>query len=169
MPRVDRSKLADISEIVSSIAIVVTLIYLTVEVQQNTNALLAQSRETVLATAQQALGYQIDNPEIALSIIKREPLTPEEMIRLNAWYVGIMRTREYIWAQYQSGIIDEPQWQTELAVLQVLLQPVRTRNWWNKLGRPVFGPEFVAFVDQQVADVPTSDELWKQFINPANY
>jgi len=34
----DRSKLADLSEIVSSVAIVVTLIYLTVEVRQNTDA-----------------------------------------------------------------------------------------------------------------------------------
>jgi len=48
----DRSKLADLSEIVSSIAIVITLIFLTVEVRQNTNALHAQSRQSVLEAAQ---------------------------------------------------------------------------------------------------------------------
>ena len=48
------SKLADISEIVSSIAIVATLIYLTIQVQQNTEALHASQRQITAVWAYSA-------------------------------------------------------------------------------------------------------------------
>ena len=60
----NRSKLADLSEIISSVAIVVTLIYLTVEVRQNTNALHAQSRESVLVAGHTELFTLIDRKSV---------------------------------------------------------------------------------------------------------
>ena len=89
------SKLADMSEIVSSIAIIVTLIYLTVEVQQNTDALHAQSRQSVLSSAQTDIVVMLEYPGIVKSIVKTEPLTPDEHIQLNMLLVAAMRVREY--------------------------------------------------------------------------
>ena len=48
------SKLADISEILSSLAILATLVYLTIQVQQNTEALQANQRQSHLADRGQA-------------------------------------------------------------------------------------------------------------------
>lgn len=109
----DRSKLADLSEILSSIAIVFTLIFLTVEVRQNTNALHAQSRQSVLDAAQVELYFQAEHPGIALSAIKAGPLSAEENISLDAVLAALMRGREYSWLQHQDGAIDERQrWTT---------------------------------------------------------
>lgn len=80
----DRSKLADLSEIVSSIAIVITLIYLTVEISQNTSALQAQSQQAVLEAAQTDMYYLADNPDIALTVTKAGSLTSQEQIKLDA-------------------------------------------------------------------------------------
>ncbi len=76
----DRSKLADLSEIFSSIAIVVTLIYLTVEIDQNTDAIHAQSREAVMAGSLMELAAVRDNPNIIKNIIKTQPLTADEQV-----------------------------------------------------------------------------------------
>ncbi len=80
----DRSKLADLSEIVSSIAIVVTLVYLTVEIRQNTNALYAESRQSVLTAAQTELFALVENPNLIVSVAKDDPLTEEEQVALGA-------------------------------------------------------------------------------------
>ena len=66
----NRSRLADLSEILSSIAIVVTLIYLTVEIRQNTEAVRTQTAQTVLQAGQSELMAIVEYPDVALSIPK---------------------------------------------------------------------------------------------------
>jgi hypothetical protein len=159
------SKLADMSEIVSSIAIVVTLIYLTVEVQQNTDALHAQSRQSVLNSGQSELFAMLEYPDIVKSITKKEPLTSDEHVRLNMILVAMMRGREYSWLQYQNGIIDEAQWQTELAVIIFVLDSQRTRDWWEKVGRNAFSYQYSEFVDSLIQNNPPTEVLWKSITN----
>jgi hypothetical protein len=159
------SKLADMSEIVSSIAIVVTLIYLTVEVRQNTDALHAQSRQSVLNSGQSELFAMLDYPGIVKSITKKEPLTSDEHIRLNMILVAMMRGREFSWLQYQNGIIDETQWQTELAVIIFVFDSQRTRDWWEKVGRNAFSDQYSEFVDSLIQNNPPTEVLWKSITN----
>ena len=123
----DRSKLADLSEIVSSIAILITLIYLTVEIRQNTSALNAQSRQAVLEAAQTELFMLMENPDVTLSMTKDGPLSEREQIRLDNFYTAAIRGREFSWLQYRDGSIDEDQWATELAVLISILDSQRSR------------------------------------------
>ena len=106
------------TEIVGSIAIVVSLIVLTVEVRQNTEALNAQSRQSVLAAAQNELFVSVDHPNFAAALVKPGPLTEEENIQLDAYFTATLRAREYSWLQYRSGTIDQDQWDTELAVIK---------------------------------------------------
>ena len=59
----NRSKISDYSEIVSSIAIVATLIYLTVEIGQNTTAMRTQTAQSILDAGQAELMAFIDHPD----------------------------------------------------------------------------------------------------------
>jgi hypothetical protein len=159
--KIDRSKLADLSEIVSSIAILITLVYLTIEISQNTNALNAQSRETVLTAAQAELQLLMENPHIVQNLSGSSPLTEEEQIEIDSMLGLTLRSREFSWLQYQDGTIDELQWNTEFAVLLSILDAPRTRLWWEKMGRFVFGEEFVEFIDLTMEEHPASNSTWK--------
>ena len=161
----NRSKIADLSEILSSIAILVTLIYLTVEISQNTDALHAQSRQAILTSAQAELFDLAHNPEITKSIVKAGPLSEDENIVLSTTFTAWMRVREFSWLQYQSGIIDESQWATEVEVIGVILRPPRTRLWWNVVGRSLVGDPFGEFVDDLVRDQATTNEGWLRNTN----
>lgn len=157
----NRSKLADLSEIFSSIAIVITLIYLVIEITQNTDALRGQTRQAVLESAQAELTILFDNPEIARSLSGDSPLSEADNIRIDNFLTIALRAREFSWLQYQDETIDEKQWATEYAVLISLLDSDVTRLWWDRLGRHVFGEDFVGFVDQTIADVPATNTIWK--------
>lgn len=157
---IDRSKLADFSEIISSVAILITLIYLTIEINQNTNALNAQSRETVLVAAQEELRIFMENPQLGQNLSSTSPLTTEEQIELDAILTIVLRTREFSWLQYQDGTIDKLQWETEYAVLLAILDAQRTRQWWGVMGRHVFGQNFVSFIDQTIQDNPETNRLF---------
>ena len=69
------------------------------------------------------------------------------MHELHSYLIAVMMAREFVWLQHRKGIIDEDQWQTELAVIYVNLTTKRTRSWWNKIGRHVFNLRFAEFVE----------------------
>ncbi len=156
------SRLADITEILTSIAVLVTLVYLAVEINQNTEALHGQTRQSVLEASQAELFKLADRPELAINFVKDGPLSEAESVELHMFLLATMRLREFSWLQYMNGTIDQSQWDTELGVLKILLVTPRTRHWWNTLGRPAFSHEFSTFVDDSIKNEPVTDEVWKQ-------
>jgi hypothetical protein len=146
------TKASDVAEILSSIAVVLTLVYLAVEVTQNTNALQAQSRETVLTASHDDLYMLFENPRIVLNAISIDSITPEEQVQFSAHFTKVLRTREFSWLQYQDGLIDEGQWLTEMAVLQFVMDSPHVRDWWQESGRLGLSPDFRAFVEVYLAE-----------------
>lgn len=64
------SSLADISDIVGSIGIVITLIFLVLQMRENTRAIKASTRQAARDADAEALVSGIDHPEIILSWTK---------------------------------------------------------------------------------------------------
>ena len=151
-------KLSALAELVAAIAIVVTLVYLSIQVRQNTDALNAQSRQSIMTSAQTELLTSVDHPEVIVAISKTEPLTVDENIQLDAYLTASMRSREFSWLQYESGLIDAAQWNTELAVIRSIMSAPRVRLWWTRLGRTYVSGEFAAFVDDLNRDPLASDD-----------
>jgi len=160
--------LGNLGEFIGAIVIVVTLIYLAMQVRQNTNALQAQSRQAVLSGAQAELFKLIENPDISINMSKAESLTTEEQVKLGHWFGAVMRLREFSWQQYQNGIIDDVQWSTELGIIQSVLSAHRSRTWWDSVGQNIFGAKFAAFVNDALRDQPISDDLSKKMTDWAN-
>lgn len=63
-------KIAATSEIISSVAIVVTLIYLSIQTQQTNSALLANSRQTTMMADVELITTIINNPETGVNASK---------------------------------------------------------------------------------------------------
>jgi hypothetical protein len=159
------SKLADWSEIVSSVAIVATLVYLAVEITQNTKALQAQTSQAVLESAQTELHLLMENPDLALALGNDEPLTELQHVRLDSFLTAFLRSREFAWLLYEDGAIGQEQWNTELAVLVGGMGSKKPRLWWHKLGRHSFSDEFVTFVDSTLRKNADSNLAWSKASN----
>ena len=155
-------KRKELFEAVGLVAVVASLIVLTLEVHQNTNALYAQSSQTVLEGAMQELLLQFENPDIAQMIITEQPLTTVEQIRLDAFLSSTLRAREFAWLQYRNGVIDADQFSTERAVIGVIFDSSRIRRWWNSLGRQYASEGFVRFIDAELEERIATDEIWRE-------
>ncbi len=77
---------ASLAEIIGVTLVVPSLIYVAIQLRQNTNAVRAQSRQAVLTASQAELFVQIERPEISLSIINPSVLTQEEQVRLSSFF-----------------------------------------------------------------------------------
>jgi hypothetical protein len=131
------------------------LIYLAVQVRQNTRALHTQSRQAALSCSQVELLAAVEHPDIHLAMLRGvNGLSPEENIKVYFWLTAVMRSREFAWLQFRDGIIDEVQLRQESLVIQAVFGRDVSRLWWESVGRPIFPAEFVAFVDDLLRDAP---------------
>jgi hypothetical protein len=156
MDKTNWTKWSSIAEVVSSIAILVTLIYLGIQTQQvskqteqTNNILLSNSRQVSLEGDLAVLRLIADHPEYTLlaSISDRE-LTQLEAAQLNTIVGSIVRIREFSFQQYKAGILDEETWLSYLTVLTGLLQRNnQSRIWWEN-SRNEFPPDFVAEIEK---------------------
>ena len=81
-------QIANLAEIIGVTLVIASLIYVAKQLRQNTNAIHAQTRQAVLVAAQSELFAVMENPDLVISIVKMDSLTPEEHVRLNSWQRG---------------------------------------------------------------------------------
>lgn len=148
-----------IAEIISSITILITLIYLAVQTNQNTEALQASQRQAILAgDLEYIYRTNVDDPELALLRTKLQ-LTDEEKIRLNGTLGILMRMREHGWIQLQNGALDEQTWNTyEGNIIDTLSYP-NTRIWWENTSATSFDRGFVNYVNTLLEEAEVSGNL----------
>ncbi len=154
-------QIANLAEIIGVTLVIASLIYVARQLRQNTDAIHAQTRQAVLVAAQAELFAVMENPDLVISIVQTELLTPEEHVRLNSWLFAAFRAREFAWLQYKNGVIDETQWKTEIGVIQFIFDSQRLRDWWARIGRVPYGTDFVDFVDSVIRGQPATETAWQ--------
>jgi hypothetical protein len=77
---------------------------------------------------------------------------------------AIFRAREFAWLQHKNGVIDDIQWNTEVAVVQFSIDARRIRDWWTSVGRAAFGGEFADFIDSLIHANPPTDSTFREIV-----
>ena len=156
------TKTSAVAETLSSVAILITLVYLVVEIQQNAEATQADTRQAILDSDQQFLEFYIDSPELSVIQYKAE-LSDDERIRLSYLMITFVRMRESNWLQYVNGTLDDVTWQAYRLSLIAQLSTPQTRTWWENFGvERIYNSEFISLVDELLANQPLRD--WSSHI-----
>lgn len=151
------SNLADISEIIGSIAVVITLIFLVLQMRENTRAIKASTRQSARDADSQAIIAAIEHPGAILAWTKPE-MTDEEAVQHTFWLTLFFRNRENDWFQYQRGVMDKDTWERYKSSITATFMSERNRNWWFNWGTLVFNPDYVAQVNSVLEKTPTHKE-----------
>jgi len=144
------------AEIVSSIVIAVTLVYLVVQTRQNASAIQANSRHTMIATDVQVLMGHMTNPPLAMF---KTDASDGELMALEAYLVALVRTREHQWFQFRKGLLDKQAFEAYLTGLTANLRLRRTRKWWEHVKYSYFDKDFVDEVSPYVSSEPVAGDL----------
>ncbi len=151
-------RLSAIAELVSAVAIVVTLAYLAVETNQNTAAIQATVRQSMLETDMDLLFAQMEYPHVMPGGYGGRDLTEDETAQPASWLIAFIRSRENYWLQYQNGVIDEATWASYRNPLGIVLSQVFSRSLWEtRSGAGAWDAGFVRDVNRMLADIPVQD------------
>lgn len=151
---------AYLAEIVGVIVVMVTLIYLSIQVRQGAELLRSESRQAQVNNDQNGVFKFVDFPELGRLYAQKAPPTLEEKVRLQFWMIGQMRAREHEWLQFRSGAMDEDTWLSYREVIYFILGTERARALWAMCSG-YFNPDFAAMVAEMMQDVPTID-FWEK-------
>jgi hypothetical protein len=153
-------KLSSVAELVSAIAIVVTLAYLAIETQQNTAAVQASVRQGMVDNDLEMIRMQLDFPVLFTGRSADADLSDEDLVRIHSSITALIRTRENQWLQYQNGVIDERTWRTYRTAITSILSTVFMRSWWrNRTALGLFDEGFVADVNKLLDENPIRPTL----------
>ncbi len=151
------TKTSAVAEILSSVAILITLVYLVIEIGQNTSALEASSLQASLDGDVQWLYQAVNAPELWANAVNPD-MSLEEKVRLSAYLSAFLRMRERDWLQYQAGALDERTWRTYQTGMFITLSWEQARKWWEIVPF-IFDPDFVEYVNSSLEDMPIVTQM----------
>jgi hypothetical protein len=157
-------RLAAISEIVSSFAIVATLAYLVIqtkEMSSQTQQMVAQTEQTNLALNANTqatimfadLNYLLTNLEYPQLIPGRNlELSEDDEARLIILISAASRSREFLWTQKQAGFVDDATWNSYLSVLVSSIESSPGyRQAWDRVAENL-SSDFVREVQSRISE-----------------
>lgn len=152
--------LGAIGEIIGATAVVITLVYLAVQVRQNTKSvrtstLLANS--DLWASLFCSLAEKDTAAAYATGMLGRADIKPIHYTQFFLMCRAMFVAFENQYYQYRHGTLDESTYLGyERSITTQLISMPGFRIWWTQ-SCDVFSPEFVEHVEAMIANVPEAD------------
>ena len=154
--------LGAIAELVGAIAVIATLVYLAIQIRQNTASVKANAHQTWATTviAEQSAGLQ-DNTSKAISIGLFNPanLDEENWVTFANYCNLFMHKAESAYFMQKSKIIDSSVSDKELERAATFITSEGPSQWWKAGARTQFTDEFVKHLEHLV-DSPRKMEVY---------
>ena len=162
----DWTVIGALGELVGAVAVVVSLIYLSRQVRQNTRALRTANAATVKQNFQTiARAFITDRgaSDIVLRALKRDELSPAEKLSAYAWFFDLLKSGELAYSQYISEDLDKEVWDASLQFFLAYWTTPGMREYWQDR-RHAFIPEFRdamdRWLDSEEGHLTRSDALY---------
>jgi len=155
---------AAIADIIASIAVVISLIYLSIQIRR-------QTVETKLATGNELANQLIyvyeslsDNAELAdlfyRGINDFHSLSPGQKIQLSTYFSRLLRVMEGMFYQLQHGRIDSAIWSGLDKAIQDLCRYPGMKMWWETR-KHWFSDEFAAYLSMYISSQDKPGSYWE--------
>jgi hypothetical protein len=142
--------LGSVGDFVGGLGVLITLIYLALQIKQNTRSVRAAAAQQVLSGAAGFLEHVTADPVLTDLFFRgaREPgdLAPPDRARLGLLMLALFRRFEAVFQQGERGILAQEDWAGLQASLLVTAQLPYTRQWWPNVAS-LFSPSFRNFVE----------------------
>jgi hypothetical protein len=147
--------LGAIGETIGAVAVILTLVYLALQIRQN-------SRSLRLAAAH---GWKSDTQDLRLTVAKDPEMTrilregvqdassldENDRVRFSMTLAAIFDHGQFAFERREEGLLD---WDAQERFIRTYLAQPGTQEWW-KSGRAIFNDSFVKYVEEQL--IPSSE------------
>ncbi len=151
--------LGSIGEFFGGLAVLVFLVYLALQIRQNTTSVRAAASASVAESLSRITEIMSLEPELGRiwtqGLADYDSLDGDARIRFNNLLLTYMRRLENAFYQQARGFLDPDHWQTtERRIADIMSRPGAAR-WWSE-SKSRFSDRFVDFVDSHISGYPAA-------------
>lgn len=162
----DLQYLANLGEVVGAVVVVLSLIYLAIQVRQNTQAQRTENYARALdrIAAMQSLLSQDGETSLMFSkaVLDVSKLTPQERLRFTWWMYEAFGAFEFMFHVSRTDSIPDEVWRRWSSGVAWWLSFPGVQAWWR--ARPVpFTDSFTVFVESLLGNNPTDPVMVKRY------
>jgi len=149
-----------IGEIVGAVMVLVTLVYLSIQIRNNTKEVQSENVHRVTDSFNQ-LNLLVASDERLAELWHRgmanyDDLSDTERASFGFIQLAAFRIYDSLYYQIQRGTGDEQQWKGELNTINWFFSSPGARTWW-RLQQFAFSPDFQRFIDEIVCEQADND------------
>ena len=155
----DLSQLGNLGEFVSGIAVVASLIYVGIQIRQNTRATQAATLQELCRDMRE----QFNAPPVVQVALRKmstdQELEFEERYAWLQYTLNTFRMYENQWFQHKRGMLDDTLFRGYQSHIYLTLDSPSAKAFWEQTKAAFFHPEFVAHVEDLLrhrSDMPRS-------------
>ena len=148
-----QTKFSTVLEIVSAVAVVISLIFVGLEIrngneqtEQNTRALQVSAYQDLIARIVDINAIGIEESTTIESLVAIESPTDKETDKLNSFLWILFRHGDMAYFQYENGSISEERMLSAMAPLLGRLQYTKVAKRWRQV-KQAFVPAYASFID----------------------
>jgi len=133
----------------ANVGVLIGIFLVLIELKQNTESAELQAAQNYVALSHE-LDFRIvdDLSLIDLFLKPADERTPADLLRLDRWFFGSLRTWENGFYLHSQGVLDDDLWSGQEAFMADLLsKDVATRNYYQT-NRKYFSESFTAYLDR---------------------
>jgi len=158
-------ELAYLSQFVGVVAVLASLIFVGLQIRQNTKAIKATSHHAITDSFNAINTLILSDPKVArtwrLAVLgtteELEALDEEERISVNFMLLANFRIFETLYYQYKNGTLDKKLFDAELKTLKWAVAQPGFSAWWPN--NPIsLSDEFRSFIDDLARDAPVGKQ-----------
>jgi hypothetical protein len=156
MTKLRLTEWASIAEVIGALGVVLSLIYVGIQVRANTDEIRATNRQQLVSRAHSATNGVGSSPELAAAIAKLSNggvLTPGEQVQYGYFARGLIYDVQEAFLLRQEERLDEDYWETRSALFGSFVGQDAARSIYERdkeLG--VLHKDFVYWADQKLAN-----------------
>ena len=161
--------LGNAGEFLGAIAVLVSLVYLALQIRHNTMTVRAGTSAAIsesLARSTEVLGADPQAARVyVLGLAGDSSLSFEDNLRFNFLFRTYMRRVENAYYQKLRGFVDSDHWQTtERTLSQHMEMPGAKQNWEES--RDLYSDQFVAYIDRVLIEQGVRPAAAQQGVEP---
>jgi hypothetical protein len=154
MRKLSLSEWASIAEILGSVVVVLSLIFIGMELRQNTNAMYTNSWQQVIDKMIDLDMAEASDESLGRIMIRGEP-KPEALSDEDRWrFYRVAQARlgqlEFAYLAKINGTLDEFHWGAMEGYLMHMLCLPGYVEFWENMGSTVYHPEFYGYVEDDI-------------------
>jgi hypothetical protein len=142
---------ADLAEVIGAFGVIAGLIFVGVQLQQNTLQLRRAERNTSNAEAsvlRQSIANNCEIAELMAACVgEARSFSPAEMQRINAMFFEMGYLATQLWDRTKHGLFPPDEFDRAMPALAPYLTSATGRAWW-RIARGVFQADFVAALER---------------------